>query len=214
MHSRGARLARGWVVGAFATAIASLSHALGGGTVPSGLALLAGLLFSGMLATLAAGRTPSLPRLAVAVIGGQLAFHLLFSYLGVPTSATPTSAAPTSATRTSTTLASLPPMPTHGHIDLTVVTTGHHHADGASMWIAHAIAALVTIAFLRFAERAVWSLLAQVVDWVVRPFRTSRPLPVRAHRAAPLPLLAPSLLVSRLLDAALSRRGPPLSVAF
>jgi len=203
MHSRGARLARGWVVGVFATATAALSHALGGGTVPSGLALLTGVVFAGLLGTLVAGRTPSLPRLGIAVTGGQLAFHLLFSYLGVPTSAG------------SMTASSAAPM-TMGHdqMQIAVAASGHHHADGPGMWISHGLAALVTLAFLLFAERAVWSLLTKLVGWAVRPFRAVRPLPVRPRRAAPLPVLAPSLLASRLFDAAMSWRGPPLSVAF
>ena len=83
MHSRGARLARGWVIGAFATALAALSHAVAGGGTPSGLGSgHRASSFGGMLATLAVGRRPSLPRLAIAVGGSQLAFHALFSLLG------------------------------------------------------------------------------------------------------------------------------------
>jgi hypothetical protein len=197
MHSRGARLARGWVVGGFATAIAALSHALAGGGVPSGLALLCGVIFAGLVSTLAAGRTPSLPRLAIAVIGSQLAFHVGFSYLGTPES---------TGSLTSVHMS-------HGEMDVMVVT-GHHHSDSPMMWISHALAALVTLAFLRFAERAVWSLLSHLGRLVVNSFRTPRPLPVRAARPAPLPVSSPSLLVGRLLGAAVSRRGPPLSVAF
>ncbi|CAN5284319.1 hypothetical protein BH11ACT3_BH11ACT3_15220 [soil metagenome] len=205
MYSRAARLARGWVVGAFATALAALSHALAGGGVPSALALLGGVVFAGLLGTLAAGRTPSLPRLAVAVLGSQLAFHVGFSYLGSAVSTPPAS---TPAVTTGTMLMS------HGEMDVVVASSAHHHVDSPAMWIAHAVAAFVTLVFLRFAERAVWSLLTQLVGLVVSPFRAARPLPVRATRPAPLPVSSPSLFVGRLLGAAVSRRGPPLSVAF
>ena len=82
MSSRATRAARGWVVGVLATALAAVSHALAGGGTPSGLALVVGVVFGGMLGTFALSARPSLPRLVIAVGGTQFAFHLVFSTLG------------------------------------------------------------------------------------------------------------------------------------
>ncbi len=201
MHSRGARLARGWVVGAFATAVAALSHSLAGGSTPSWLALALGVVFSGLVGTVATGPRPSLARIAAAVTLGQLAFHTVFSYLG-----TSGAGAPTATDH-------------HGAVmgDMTALApaSAAHHADGPLMWMAHALAAVATIVFLRHAERALWSLLTRVALRVTAPFRdaaASAPVVIAVPRLAAVtspPLLSPGI---RLLSA-LSRRGPPLSPA-
>lgn len=209
MHSRGARLARGWVVGAFATAVAALSHALAGGGTPGWLALALGVVFSGLVGTVATGPRPSLARLAAAVTLGQLAFHAAFSYLGTsPASAIASAGASASeAPHHATAMGDMPVMAPSSAI---------HHSDGPVMWGAHALAAVATILFLRHAERALWSLLTRVALRVTAPFRDAAapaPVAIASPRLAAVtspPLLPPGI---RLLSA-LSRRGPPLSPAF
>lgn len=194
MHSRGARLTRGWVIGSFATALAALSHAVAGGGTPSGLALVAGVVFGGMLATLAVGRRPSLPRLTIAVGGSQLAFHALFSLLG-----------------TSGTVAASG----HAHGAPLAMSMGPAtHGEGAGMWLAHAAAGVVTLAMLQGAERAAWRLLTELARLVVAPFRAqgAAPHPVPA-RLAPLTIASPIPLLARALSAGVSRRGPPVAHA-
>lgn len=192
MHSRGARLARGWVIGSFATALAALSHAVAGGGTPSGLALLVGVVFGGMLGTLAVGRRPSLPRLAIAVGGSQLAFHALFSLLG--------------------TTATVAGGHQHGS-PMSVTMTGSAHVDGPAMWLAHAAAGVVTLALLQGAERAAWRLLTELARLVAAPFRTrgAAPHPV-PRRLAPLTVPTPGFLTSRVIAASVRRRGPPVAV--
>jgi hypothetical protein len=193
MNSRATRLARGWVVGVFATALAALSHALAGGGTPSGLALVVGIVFGGMLGTFALSARPSLPRLAIAVGGSQFAFHLAFSTLGA--------AAPVASDHA------------HGMSELVMPAAGHAHTDSPAMWLSHAAAGLVTIALLRGAERAAWRVLTEFARLVVSPFRVVSATPIPARRSAVVSTV-PVLLTSRLLDPAVSRRGPPLSVAF
>lgn len=198
MYSRGERLARGWVIGSLATALAALSHAIAGGGAPSGLALVAGVIFGGMLGTVAVGRSPSLPRLAIAVGGTQLAFHALFSLLGT------TGTAASSAGHDHGAAAPL----------TMVVGAPHPHIEGPEMWLAHAAAGLVTLALLRGAERAAWRLLTELARLVVARFRGGpRPHPVpltRARAASSSPLG----LIGRILTAGVSRRGPPVPIAF
>lgn len=184
MQSRASRVARGWIAGSFATAVAAAGHGLADGTAPSGVALLTGLVFAGVLGTLAIGRRPSLPRLVVVVAGAQLAFHLVFSWLS------PGSAA----------------VAGH-HGDATLVTTAAHHGTDAGMWAAHGLALVATIWFLRRAELALWGLLRDALATV----RGER-LPVLAGRPAPgrtTPGSEPRHPLALLLLGGMGTRGPP-----
>jgi hypothetical protein len=184
VQSRAARTARGWITGAFATAAAAVSHGVADGAAPSALALVAALVFAGVVGTFLVGRRASLPRLVAIVASSQLAFHLVFSYL------TPGTA------------------------------TGGGHHDGAAtlvpavldpatgMWAAHAIAMLATIAFLRRAELALWSLLRDALAAVPGvPVVGALPSIPRADAST-----APRHPVSSVLLTVLSDRGPPALV--
>lgn len=201
MSSRATRAARGWVVGVLATALAAVSHALAGGGTPSGLALVVGVVFGGMLGTFALSARPSLPRLVIAVGGTQFAFHLVFSTLGT--------AAPMATGLSGTDHA-------HGMAPLVMTAmSGHAHTDSPLMWLSHAAAGVITLALIRGAERAVWRVLTEFARLVVAPFRRATATPVAVPRThAPLAPFSPARLVSREIHPAVSRRGPPLSVAF
>jgi hypothetical protein len=184
-------VARGWVVGVFATAAAALSHAIAGGGTPSPLALAVGVVFGGMLGTFALSARPSLPRLTIAVGVTQLVFHVVFSTLG--------SAAPVAG---------------HAHDALLVpAATGHSHADSPLMWVSHAIAGVLTLGLLRRAEQALWRVLRGFVRLVAAPFRTPALAPVTPAVVATAPE-STVRLHGRLLASTLSGRGPPLSAAF
>ena len=194
MQSRAARLARGWVTGAFATVVAAVLHVSVGGVAPSALAIVAGLVFAGLLGTALTTRRPSLPRLAVTVGLSQAAFHLGFSLLG-----------------TGGALAA----PTSGHVHAPVAFAAAQqlphttHSDGPLMWVAHLAAGLVTIAFLVSAERALWQMLASAARFVVATFRVPA-ISASPGRAPVVPVSAPDHVVARaLLSTTLSRRGPP-----
>jgi hypothetical protein len=142
----------------------------------------------------------SLPRLAVSVGFSQFLFHGFFSLWSSPAMS---------------------------------IDAGHHSAGGRmlmtvtsmpapappmvtdpGMWLAHAIAAVITIAILRYGEKAFWQLLEIAQLWIgaltSRP--TCGPLPSGMH---PVPVAAVPTFLPRDLVLFLSlmrHRGPPLSI--
>ncbi|CAN5117260.1 hypothetical protein BH09ACT1_BH09ACT1_23880 [soil metagenome] len=206
MGTRWGRVARGWIVALFATVIAVCSHTIAGGVGVSGIGVLISFVFSGFVCLALAGRSLSRVRLAIAVTISQFAFHLVFSYLAAP-----------SATGPAVTLPGMNHM-TDAAAQLTALDTGSHSATMASpdatMWFAHAIAAVLTMLVLVKGERAFWALvqftrvvviriLAAVVPAVTSPRLANA---VAVDRAA-LPL------TTRLLLSTLRHRGPPAFAA-
>jgi len=204
MPARAQRLARGWIVGLVATTIAAVSHSLAGGYQPGVLSFGTALVFAGMLGTFVIGRRPSLPRLSVAVGVSQLAFHLLFSLLG--SGATAGSSAPDSRFGM-TGMAGMGVSPAPAPVAM----SEHDHIADPGMWIAHAIAAVLTVVFLRHAELAVWTMLTRL-GRVLATRLTVVLVPVASSGVPRIPA-RPNLVrgpVERLLVASVSRRGPPL----
>jgi hypothetical protein len=204
MPARAQRLARGWIVGLVATTIAAVSHSLAGGYQPGVLSFGTALVFAGMLGTFVVGRRPSLPRLSVAVGVSQLAFHLLFSLLGSGTGAG--SSAPDSRFGM-TGMAGMGVSPAPAPVAM----SAHDHIADPGMWIAHAIAAVLTVVFLRHAELAVWTMLTRL-GRVLATRLTVVFVPVASSGVPRIPA-RPNLVrgpVERLLVASVSRRGPPL----
>ena len=194
MPARAQRLARGWIVGLVATTVAAVSHSLAGGYQPGPLSFGAALIFAGMLGTFVIGRRPSLPRLIVAVGASQLTFHLLFSLLGTGSGAA--SGLGTSNMAAMDAVRIAPPS-----------MAAHDHLADPGMWVAHTIAAALTILFLCKAELAVWSMLARVIERVVLVGAPSiAALPPRARPQLP----AVARLSSRAVTSSTWRRGPPL----
>jgi hypothetical protein len=210
MTARVQRLARGWLVGLVATTVAAVSHSLAGGYRPGILSFGVGLIFAGMLGTAVIGTKPSLLRLAGAVAGAQLAFHLLFSLLGTGTSAG--SAGSVGSAGAAGAAADMQGMTSMGTSPAALLTmTGHDHLTDPGMWAAHAVAAALTILFLRHAELAVWGMLGRLghviatrLTLVLAPVRVEPSTRVLARAAV---VLGP---VERLLISSASRRGPPL----
>jgi hypothetical protein len=207
MSSRWARVARGAVVASVAIALAALSHAAGGGSAPGAAGLAIAIAFAVPASVAIAGRRLTLPRIAVAVTLSQLLFHLLFA-LGGPSSLTLVQNGHHGAVTASTTDAS-------GLALAGLASTGLHHA-GAAMWAAHAVAALLTIAYLWRAERAVWRTVAAA---------TGRFAAVLRGRAVVLPtpsietdVAVPTRSRRRMRDdlgvvlSAMRHRGPPASL--
>lgn len=204
--ARAQRLARGWLVGFVATTVAAVSHSLAGGYRPGILSFGAALVFAGLLGTAVIGRRPSLPRLAIAVGGSQLAFHLLFSLLGAGSSSVTVTGMPGMAGMDAPGSAAVTSAVTPG-----LVAPGHDHLADPAMWIAHTIAAALTLLFLRHAELAVWTMLKRLVVLVVERIAVAT-TPVLPGEPARLPAELPTVrsLSSRLLVTVASRRGPPL----
>lgn len=184
MQSRGSRVARGWMAGSFATGVAALGHGLADGVVPSPFAIANALVFAGILGTFAAGRRPSLPRLAVTVVGAQLAFHLVFSWL------TPGTAVGAGH---------------HVAPELLAPAVAHHGADPL-MWVAHGLAAVATLVFLARAERALWSLIADAVEAATVDRAPAAPRPAVSRS---VPAESPWHPPFSVALSAFSLRGPP-----
>lgn len=199
MHARAQRLARGWLVGLVATTVAAVSHSLAGGYRPGVLSFGVALIFAGMLGTAVIGTKPSLPRLAVAVGGAQLAFHLLFSLLGTGSGSLVPGSEPANMTDMTAPVVVSP------------IMAGHDHLADPGMWAAHAVAAVLTILFLRHAELAVWGMLARL-GRVIATRLTVVLAPVPTGTRARIPARPTVVLppAERLLVASASRRGPPL----
>lgn len=208
MHARAQRLARGWIVGLVATTVAAVSHSLAGGYRPGILSFGAALVFAGLLGTAVIGCRPSLPRLSIAVGVSQLAFHLLFSVLGSGGSISGGGGGGVS-TASGSRMSDMNGMGGAGSTAL--AASGHDHLADPSMWIAHALAAALTILFLRHAELAVWGMLTRLVTLVIARI-AAVVAPIVCAEGPQFVVGSPETLPlrARLLIASARRRGPPL----
>jgi len=224
MTARWARFARGWYIAGFATFVAALSHTVGGGATPGLLPVVVSLAFAGIVCIGLAGRTRTLWRVAAAVLTSQLIFHGLFS-LGAPGGSLQTDApagtlpahshaagsALLSVQSGATTAPGLP-----GALSV-LPMSGMSAAplDAALMWLAHLLAAVVTIAALRHGERA-FGILVEAARLVVRRVLVAGTLPARsraAHRG-PAPALAFLPRELGVLLSVMRHRGPPATLRF
>lgn len=204
MRARVERAVRGVTAAAFATFVALVSHVAGGGAVPGWLGIVVPFMLGLPVCLVAAGRKPSIPRLAVSTAVSQVLFHVLFS-LGTPSAGVQ--------------LIQSPGASHHGSMTMVVTDpagmAGHDHI-GAAMWTGHAVAAALTILALYFGERAYFATLLvaeRVQSWWGRIWR---PLHLRLGSPRPASMPAVEPRVVRPLGwhtSTLRRRGPPLLVA-
>jgi len=194
MTPRASRLLRGSLLGIVSTLLAAVSHLVGGGPAPSGLALGLGGVFAAAVGTIAvgrgaAGRPVGLPRTIAAVAVGQLAFHLVFSLLGAGASVTTNGA--------------------HHHEPVAIAAdpSAAVAQGGAAMWLAHLVAGAATVLYVRRVERHVWAVLARLGGFLLRVLGIRMPQPAaRTSRPAVSRVAA---WASALLRDAIARRGPP-----
>jgi hypothetical protein len=201
-RTRGARALRGGLAAVSATFVALMSHVAGGGEMPGLLGVVVPLALSLPICIAWSGRL-SLVGLSASVVASQLFFHVLFT-LGTPADSQMVSAG--SGAHAGHEGMMMPPTPAAGQ--------GVEMAPAdATMWLSHALAAVVTIAvlyrgelmLLRLRELAVraaaWLLGGRaVVDHVGSFVLPALPGVV----AAAFQPLHPSPQLSPLL-----RRGPP-----
>ncbi|GGH46715.1 hypothetical protein [Microbacterium album] len=196
MTARQQRALRGAVAAGVATLLAAVSHTIAGGPAPTALLVVAVTLLLTPLAAAVVGPRPSLPRLSGAVAVSQVAFHAAFEWIGGPAAAGGVAA--TSG---------------HGH---------HHHAaapllehallgsgapgDAALMPVAHAAAALLTIALLWRGEQLLRAIARETLAIL---HRVELPqLPVRSRIALPC-AAGPAAPIERRFLSSMRRRGPP-----
>ena len=225
MTARWTRFVRGWAIACLATFVAALSHTLGGGATPGLLPVVVSLAFAGIVCVGLAGRTASLWRSATAVLASQLIFHGLFS-LGTPGGAlqadAPAGTLPAHSHAAGSALLSVqsgataaPGLP-GAHSTLPMAGMAGMSAaplDAALMWLAHLLAAVVTIVALRHGERAL-GILVEAARLVVRRVLVAGAVPIRtraAHRApAPAFVFLPRDL--GVLLSVMRHRGPPATL--
>lgn len=168
MTERWARVARGTAAAVFATFAAALSHTIGGAAAPSAFVLLVGGTFAVLVCVLLAGRRITALGVVASVLVSQLGYHALFTLVPSTVSATVASAGSGGAWHR------------HGIVELATGGTGalpHTHGD-ATMWAAHLVAAVATIAAILFAERATLAALAALtVRILARRAAATHPVP-------------------------------------
>lgn len=198
-ESRKPAVIRGFAASSLAIFVALAGHVSGGGQMPGALGIVVPWVFSFMICVLLAGRSLSLIRLTFSVAVSQFLFHTLF-VLGTVT--------PSGV--------SVPHV--HGAPLVIPATPGLPEAvtADASMWLGHALAALLTVSALYRGEQliiAARNLAVQLGRWLRR--RVDHVLVLRALR---LPRALRGIFdVARTGDlvllATLRGRAPPLSAA-
>ena len=194
MTARGIRTVRGTAAATFAVFVAALFHDAAGGGLPSPLAVVLSLAFAVPLCVALAGRRIAFWRQAACVGVSQLLLHLLF---GLGTNATGvTLDAPAG----------------HLHVGMHIgVIPGHAmpmREDDGWMLLGHAVAAVVTIAALRYGERTLHALahftavlVTSIRRIVLAPIAAPARMPVQTR---PITLASPARALG-----ALRHRGPP-----
>lgn len=191
--SRRIPLLRGFVGASFATFVALASHVWVGGGMPGMLGIAVPWLLSLTVCTLLAGRRLSIARSSLSVLASQLLFHALF-VLG---SITPAGA-----------------LAPHVHDALPLTLNGDRMLipEDAGMWIAHGVAAVLTIVVLHRGELIVRALLTVASDlaaWL------RRIVPTGILVALDVPALQRWVVITAPVRrgpfrAEIHRRGPPL----
>lgn len=199
---RAGRVFRGSIAALLATFVATVSHSSATAHPPAMLGILLGLGIAAPICVLMAGRTHSWWRLSIAVGASQALFHSLLSLqLGEGAGAAGGTGAATGSHLAHAEHAS-------AATGALLSTPTAHPAESPWMWLAHAIAAVITVVALGLGERAV-RLLARLVS---RAFRAL--LPGRAMHAAPgapAPIPEPVVLLGLTVLSVMRRRGPPVT---
>lgn len=191
--SRRIPLLRGFLGASFATFTALISHVGVSDSTPGMLGILVPWVLSVTVCALLAGRRLSLARLTVSVAVSQLLFHALF-VLG---SITPRGGfAPH----------------VHGGMPLGFDGAAPLVPQDAGMWLAHLLAAALTVAVLHRGERILCALAAaasSLAGWLRRIAPTAD-LPSLAPRPSPgwTEWVAPARRDA--LSTVVRRRGPPV----
>ena len=190
MQSRWSRVLRGLGAGTAATLVAAASHSVAGGRMPSLVGFTLALFFAVIVSIALAGRGLSAGRLAASTVLSQLGFHVVFSTIGGAAEVV-----------------------THGHHQTVVAGTAvvSHASEG--MWLAHGIAAAVTVVALVTGERALYGLRDTAWMLLAPLFSPTAPQAVAIDRAplpAPVLVIAPRIVRESL--SARSVRGPPVAL--
>jgi hypothetical protein len=209
MSTRWARVVRGLVAATFAVFVAGFAHTAGGGSIPSVAGSGVALSFSALACIALAGRSLSTWRLALSVAVSQGAFHVLFALSGSASVAIGAKYASASMSMTGmhdSSLLVLHPGTGLGSAAPTEMTSAM--PTSGWMWLAHGLAAVVTLIALRWGEAAFWSLLATARLALTRLARAPIHVPQRPRVAATF-ILNLDRRTAHFLRTGLRHRGPP-----
>lgn len=198
-ESRKPAVIRGFAASSLAIFVALAGHVSGGGQMPGALGIVVPWVFSFMICVLLAGRSLSLIRLTFSVAVSQFLFHTLF-VLGTVT--------PSGV--------SVPHV--HGAPLAIPATPGLPEAvtADASMWLGHALAALLTVSALYRGERLIIvarNLAVQLGRWLRRRVDHVLVLPALRLPRALRGIFDVARTGDLVLLATLRGRAPPLSAA-
>lgn len=201
-RSRPTRALMGLAAASFSTFIALFSHVAAGGAMPAALGIIGPLVFSTLACVLFAGIRFSLLRLSLSVVVSQFLFHSMF-ILGA-------SGSPAGPAQSGHAAHDLPSavIALDGSAAMPMDQTA---AVGGWMWVAHLVAAVITVAVLHRSEAIVRHLtaftefvvasLVSAITVEVAPPRRVRGLGAFSRDALLVPL--------GIFPSTLSQRGPP-----
>lgn len=217
MATRWGRTLRGSVTAVIAVFLAAVSHAAGGSAAPGSVGVAVALAFAIVICIALAGAKLSLFRLTVSVALSQLLFHFLFSLGGVSGTVAPTVAEQHHGSSGLTTAALLiPALPASNATPTLLGATAHDgHGDGW-MLLAHAVAAVVTIAALHRGEAAVRAIMRLAASPFYAAVRASTQRTPWYGGAARIRIVATRDFIPVAATAVLSslrHRGPPETAA-
>lgn len=223
-NERAARVARGSAIAGFATLTASLAHTLGGGAPPGLLAIALALAFSVPFAIATVGSRGGITRAGIAALGAQLALHALYS-LG-------TTSATVLTDVSGRTLSSQAHAHTHTYAGATGLPAAgeaagalagppaapaiaaHGAHPGMWMFVTHALAAALTIAFIVGADRVLAAVTTSARGIRIAFVLTRAPLGAARPAARPVHFLVRAIGAADDLHLlAAPRRGPPMKLA-
>lgn len=186
MTLRQLRLLRAASASSVATLLAAVSHTFAGGPAPHPLLVLAVAVLLLPISALLIGARMSKTRVALTVLVGQAAFHLLFQLLGAPTGSEFALG--------------------HRHEMLALGAVSIAALPDLAMVAGHVLAAVATTALLWHGE----SLVRVIAGWMLALVQHSgSPLPADHRRPTEL-VSHRHPLIDAAHGAAVSRRGPPL----
>ncbi|TIH35563.1 hypothetical protein [Subtercola vilae] len=158
MTSRAARVLRGLISAGVSVFVAALSHVAAGGMAPGTVGLALALAVSSLVCVALAGKRLSLPRLALSVAFSQVALHLLFTVGAGSAALSPSEPMTGEMAGMSHGSALVSMLFDQSAAGAASIGAGSAMQPCSWMWLAHAVAALVTIVALRRGELAFWGL--------------------------------------------------------
>ncbi|GAA1939977.1 hypothetical protein [Agromyces allii] len=207
MTSRWARVARGGVIAAFATFVAAVSHTVGGGSAPGGLAIGLSFAFSALLCIAVVGAKLSAVRTVVAVSIAQFALHALYSVHGASGGAAAVGSSVANAAGA------------HHHAAFALpaaVTSAAPFSYDLSMLATHVAAVVVTVLAIRHGDAALRAALRAGGLLAASVLPSMPALVVLAPKATVAPAArfeAPRMLAGLLHLSVMRHRGPPQGFA-